>query len=70
MDNNYQQSEMATLDIRDDMLRREQWRKANCPVCGREYLHLAAYKPETCQEIKCIYEQRRRNGGTVTPWTQ
>ncbi len=45
------------------MLRRECWRRAACPVCGKEYLHLVQYKPETCQEIECIHELRRRKGG-------
>ena len=60
--------DMEEMDIRDDMLRPECWRRAVCPICGHEYLHLVQYKPETCQTIDCIYELRRRNGITVTPW--
>lgn len=62
-DNDYYEPEMADIDIRDDLLRRECWRRAACPVCGKEYLHLVQYKPETCQEIECIHELRRRKGG-------
>ncbi len=53
-----QQPEMSGLDIRDDTLRRDQWRRATCPYCSREYLHLAAYKPSSCQALTCSLKAR------------
>jgi len=50
--------ELVNADIRDDTLRREQWRKAVCPICSREFLHLAAYKPSSCQELACALKAR------------
>jgi len=58
--NDYQQPEMAGLDIRDDTLRRDQWQRATCLECGREFLHLAAYKPTTCQRLECSLKARER----------
>ncbi len=50
------QPEMAGIDIRDDTLRRNLWRRANCPICRREYLHLIQYECETCQTLACAFK--------------
>lgn len=40
-----------------------EWIRATCPVCGREYLHVAAYRPETCMTIECTLKLREMKGG-------
>ncbi|MGO9016663.1 MAG: hypothetical protein ACLQF0_17010 [Dissulfurispiraceae bacterium] len=65
MDGTNKQSEMEDLDIRDDTLRRDRWRRTYCQICGREYLYLVMYKPETCQTLACalkLREKKRGNG--------
>lgn len=36
------------------------WQKDKCPICGKEYLYLGAYKPVTCGAYVCIREAHKR----------
>ncbi len=31
-----------------------EWLKARCPICGREYPYVEAYKPKVCGSYDCV----------------
>ena len=37
-------------------MKKQEWLKARCPICDKEYEYLPEYKPATCGNFDCIYE--------------
>ncbi len=40
-----------------------EWQKARCPICGKYYEYVVAYKPKTCGNFSCIQAYLHPNIG-------
>ena len=36
----------------------KEWIRAVCPMCSKEYLHTAVFKPKTCGMLECARKLR------------
>ncbi len=43
------------------------WQTAKCPVCGKDYRYVKAYKPQTCADYECVHKHLHPKKSTTKP---